>query len=215
MADAAAVQKADAPAPGQKKKGGLFPWMIVGSLMFGQGIGVFFLARALSPGPATAAAEEARAAPEGEHAPADGHEKPAHADSGNHGDSGSGHDSHGASTGSEGSPMSPNEQMEVKLAECKTVNKGTGKLVLFHMRVTALVSGADAERAKKLIEAKQGRIDDRVNTVIRSAEPQQLNEPGLQTLKRRFKFEFDRIFEDDKLVKEVLIPHIVQSGSGL
>ena len=113
----------------------------------------------------------------------------------------------GAATGGEFS--------EVELADCRPSNKMSGKFVTFHIRVSGLVGAVDAERVKQMAEAKQARILDRVNYVIRSAELQHLNEPGLETVKRRLKQEFDRVFGDEELIKEVLIPEMLQSGSGL
>jgi hypothetical protein len=107
------------------------------------------------------------------------------------------------------------ELAEVELAECRPSNKMSGKFITFHIRVTGLVAAADAERAEKLAEGKQARILDRVNFVVRSADPKHLNEPALETVKRRLKQEFDQIFEDDELIKGVLIPQMLQSGSGV
>ncbi len=104
---------------------------------------------------------------------------------------------------------------EVELTDCRPSNRVTGKLITFRLRVSALVSLEDQERATALVEANKARITDRINFVIRSAEPQHLNEPGLETVKRRFKHELDQIFGDERLVKEILIPQMLQSGPGL
>ena len=104
---------------------------------------------------------------------------------------------------------------EVALVECRPSNRMAGKLVTFHIKVSGLVTSEDHERAKELVEAKKARLEDGVNIVIRSAEPKHLNEPGLETIKRRLKYEIGRIFGDDELIKEVLLPQILQSGGGL
>lgn len=215
-----------APTPAAAVSAGrkLF-WMVVATVMAVEGVGVFFLAKALSGAPASAVAAEgssAHGAASDGHGPADAHEtsNPAPATGGHDAGHGSakkddhGAASHGATSGAVMEAMA-DAYAEVKLAECKTFNKETGKLVLFHIRVSVLVKAMDAERTRKTVEARQARIDDRVNTIIRSAEPRHLNEPGLETLKRRLKFELDRIFGDPRLVHEVLIPYLVQSGSGL
>ncbi len=177
------------PAPKKSKL-----WLIVAAIMAVEGIGVFFLAKMFLPGPATvAAAEEGPDA--AAHAP-DGHEAPKH---------GGAH--------SEADPKS--SEAEIPLTECKAFNKESGKLIFFHLRVSVLVAASQLERAKQLVQSKQARIDDRVNTVIRSGEPRQFNEPGLETIKRRIKHECDRIFEDETLIREVLVPYMVQSGSGV
>jgi flagellar basal body-associated protein FliL len=86
---------------------------------------------------------------------------------------------------------------------------------MFQIRVLALVRSADRERMEKLAEDKKARLEDSVNTVIRSAELNELNEPGLETLKRRLKHELGRVFGDDQLITEVLIPQLLQSGPGV
>jgi len=104
---------------------------------------------------------------------------------------------------------------EVELAECRPVNAVTGKLITFKLRVSALVSRTDAEKAGALVESNKARINDRVNYIFRSAEMHHLSEPGLETVKRRIKHEVDAILADEHLVKEVLIPEMLQSGPGL
>jgi len=162
-------------------------WMLIAAMMALEGVGVFFAARMLSSHPEPAMAEEAAADTHGEH---------------------------GEKEKAAGGPET-NGTAELALSDAKTFNKETGKLVLLHMRVSALIAAPDQEKGKTLVAAKQARIDDRINTVIRSCEPKHLNEPGLETIKRRLKFECDRIFEDETLIREILIPYLVQSGSGL
>ncbi len=112
-----------------------------------------------------------------------------------------------AGAGAEKASPEDTEPVEIPLADCRPTNSQRGKLVTLHVRVTALVSASDLKRAKEMVEARQARIEDRVNRVIRSAEPKHLDEPGLETIRRRLKYEFDGIFGDEQLIKEVLIPH--------
>ena len=104
---------------------------------------------------------------------------------------------------------------EVEVAECRPSNKTSGRLYSFQLRVLVLVPQTEVERVSALIEERGGRLRDRINFVVRSAELQHLNEPGLETLKRGLKREFDRIFEDDSLVQEVLVPELLQSAGGV
>ncbi|MCO6437982.1 MAG: flagellar basal body-associated FliL family protein [Phycisphaerae bacterium] len=104
---------------------------------------------------------------------------------------------------------------EIEIAECRTSNGASGKLVYFQVKVVALVDPLRLEDAKKLIEANKGRIQDRINFVFRSADLAHLAEPNLDTIKRRIKFELDRILDDPKLVQQVLLPDFTPSGNGL
>ncbi len=119
--------------------------------------------------------------------------------------------------GAGGSLVAPGEDAfaEVEMADCRPSNKSSGRLITFKIRVLALVASADRERAEKLARSKRARLEDGVNTIIRSAEPKHLNEPELATIKRRLKHKFDEILDDEQLVKEVLIPEILPSGSGV
>ena len=104
---------------------------------------------------------------------------------------------------------------EVEVAECRPSNKMSGQLISFRLRVLVLVRQTELERVSALIEKREGRLRDRINFVVRNAELRHLNEPGLETLKRGLKREFDRVFYDDSLVIEVLVPEILQSGGGV
>jgi flagellar basal body-associated protein FliL len=66
-----------------------------------------------------------------------------------------------------------------------------------------------------MLQERKASIEDRITTVIRSADPAHLAEPGLETLKRQFKFELDKITEDETLIRQVLIPKLLQTRSAL
>lgn len=100
---------------------------------------------------------------------------------------------------------------EVDIADCRPSNKASGRLQTYRLRVSALVRSEDAEKVNGLVESNRARIEDRVNFVIRSAEPHHLEEPGLETVKRRVKRELDQILGDEQLILEILIPELLQS----
>jgi len=104
----------------------------------------------------------------------------------------------------------PDELAEVELAECRPGNSTSGKFVSFQIRVSGLVAAADADLARQLVKARQARINDRVNYVIRSAELPHLSEPGLDTIKRRLKHELSAALETEGLIKEILIPEFLR-----
>jgi len=210
MADA----KAEAPeTPVDPEKRGKKTILVVGFLMLVEGVGIFAAAKfLLSAEPTSASAVETEGEgategvppPEEEHAPADSH-------------AAASADSQGAkSAGTSGKPGGGVSGLaEIELPECRPTNRMSGKLVLFRLRVSILVSAAAAEKAKALVESNKARISDRLNFVIRSADPQHLNEPGLESVKRRIKHELDRVACDEALIQEVLIPELLQSGTGL
>ena len=99
--------------------------------------------------------------------------------------------------------------------ESRPSNKVSGKLITFRIVVSGLVAADDEEDVKVLVESSRYRLLDRLNFVIRSAELRHLNEPDPVTIKRRLKKEFDVIFGDETLLKEVLITEWQQSGLGI
>lgn len=104
---------------------------------------------------------------------------------------------------------------EVEIAECRPSNLTSGKLISIDIRVTALVIAEDLEEIEKMVRAKRARLEDGVNSVIRSAELKDINEPSLATIKRQLKFRFDRILDNPELIKQILIPRLNQSGRGV
>lgn len=239
MAKEKPAEGAAAPADAPKKSGKLKLILLVGGLMAVEGVGVFYVANMLSAPPASAeAAEDGDEHPpaDGEHAaaaqgaPADSHGSEA-ADA--HGAAkpdahgaakpdGHGSSEHGAKTDEHGKPadaaskpgaaMVPVDSMsELEIADCRLHNNRTGKMILVRIRVSALVAAADAERVKALVEAKKSRIQDRVSSIIRSAEPKFMNEPGLETIKRSLRFELGQILGDADLIKEILVPELLQT----
>ncbi len=169
----------DAAPAAHSGKGRMVPVLIVMLLMGAEGVGVFFLVKALDP-----PLEPVQAG--------------------------------GPGSAGDGTEVAANDDLvEIELAECRPGNMLAGKLISFHIRVSVLVADEDLERVQQLARIKRARLEDGVNTVIRSADPRHFNEPGLETIKRRLKHEFDRIFGDDELVKQVLVPHLLQSNSGV
>ena len=66
-----------------------------------------------------------------------------------------------------------------------------------------------------MARARRARLEDAVNVVIRSADPNHLDEPELGTIKRRLKYEIDRIFGDETVIQEIVIPLLLQSRPGV
>lgn len=186
-----ATPTADAKPKSKKKS-----LIIIGLLMALEGVGVYFGTKMLGgsgPAPADAAVE----GEEGHAAPAEG-----------------GHDDGHGGDGAKNAPFA-SEFGEVLMAECRPTNRVSGKLVTFRMRVSILVKASNLEKAKGLVESNKARIEDRINFVIRSADPVFLYEPTLGTIKRRLKSEFDRLLCDDHLIEEILIPEMLASAPGL
>ncbi|HNQ22319.1 MAG TPA: hypothetical protein PKK06_04425 [Phycisphaerae bacterium] len=106
-------------------------------------------------------------------------------------------------------------EAEVTVVEARPTNRTTGRLITFQLRVSVLVAREHQDKVKKLVEERKDRLLDRVNVTVRRAELKHLNEPGLDTIKRQLKYEFEQILGEPGLVRDVLIPEILQSGPGV
>ncbi|MGB0714398.1 MAG: hypothetical protein ACPGXK_00875 [Phycisphaerae bacterium] len=104
------------------------------------------------------------------------------------------------------------ELAEIELAQCRPTHRKSGKQIVLVVKVIAVVLEENAEEAQSLAEKRQSRILDRVQFVVRSAEIQHMEEPGLQTIKRRLKNEMDKIFGDPEMLREILLPEFQASG---
>lgn len=172
-----ADEQAAAPAEAKTKpKNKLVPIIVIGMLMAGEGIGVYFLANFLSPPPAGAM---------------------------------------GADDGNGGEGISGEGTAELDLVECRATNSISGRRMDIFIRVAVLVNEDDLERATDLRDSHKSRIEHSVNVTIRGADPKHFEEPELQTLRRRIKAELAEIFDDEQLVKQVLIPNVMAQGGGV
>ena len=97
-------------------------------------------------------------------------------------------------------------EREVLLARLRPSNMRTGKLFLWDMEVYGVVEQSRIEKVKNLLENREATIHDRLAKLVRSADPRQLEEPGLETLRRQIKHEMEQIVGQEGFFKEVLIP---------
>ncbi len=108
----------------------------------------------------------------------------------------------------EGTPAGELEG-EVPIAEINAPNTKSGRVFVYEIHLAGRVNETDRERVELLIEDHRLTIDDRLNNIIRAAEPQVLKEDGLETLKRQMRLEVNRILGDENLIREVLMPKMM------
>jgi flagellar basal body-associated protein FliL len=175
------TQSADKPVVGAKKKQTLMMLGILLFVMAVEGGGIYFAVKFFGGGPQTAAAE-GLAAPVA---------------SGGHG---GGHGSEGEAA------TSVTTDAELQVAKLKAPNMKSGRLFLYDIEVYAKTKKEKADTLKKMLEGYKATIEDRLSRVVRSAEPQDLQEDGLETIRRQVKHELGQIVGDEKMVEEILIP---------
>lgn len=102
-------------------------------------------------------------------------------------------------------------QSELHVTDLVSFNSTDGRVFVYQLSVYADVEGKHSQKIKDLIESRKNTIDDRFSKVIRAADPKYLDEPGLETMQRLFKFELDQILGDDTLIKAILFPEFSKS----
>jgi flagellar basal body-associated protein FliL len=178
-----------------KAKKSLLPYVIVLVLMLAEGAGIFFVMRSMGSKPTAAAAAGA----------------PEHGESGGEKKEGEGGKKE---AGTEGGKGEATLDAEVPICQIDGFNRTSGRQMMVRIEVVGIVAKEKEENLKKLVELRKATIGDRITTIIRAAEPRFLSEPGLETMRRQIKFELDKVFGDDKLINEILIPKLLQSAMG-
>lgn len=95
---------------------------------------------------------------------------------------------------------------ELQVTKLKAPNMKSGRLFLYDIEIYAKTKKEKSETLQKLLESYKATIDDRLSRVVRSAEPQDLQEDGLETIRRQVKHELGQIVGDEKMVEAILIP---------
>ncbi len=111
-------------------------------------------------------------------------------------------------------PLNLGGQTEVELCEVDAFNRKEGKLHVYSMKLSAMVAAEDAESVAAFVEARAASISDRVQLVIRSADPQHLNDPSLEMVKRQIKQELNNLIGKE-LIEELLVSKLLQSRTNL
>jgi flagellar basal body-associated protein FliL len=176
------AKSAEKPAAGGKKKQTLLMLGILLGVMALEGGGIYFGVKFLGGGPKTVAAEGL--------APAAGSEG-----------------GHGGGRGGEGDKGGVvTQDAELQVVKFRAPNMKSGRLFLYDIEVYVKTKREKADVLKKLIDGYKATIEDRLGRVVRSAEPQDLQEDGLETIRRQVRHELTQIVGDEKMIDEILIP---------
>lgn len=100
--------------------------------------------------------------------------------------------------------------VEVLVGEFKAPWSKSGRTFLFEVSVAVRVSDKAKETVSKKLADNQSLISDRIVRIIRSAELHQLEEDGLETIRRQIKYALDSIVGDETAIVEVLIPRYIK-----
>jgi flagellar basal body-associated protein FliL len=94
---------------------------------------------------------------------------------------------------------------EVKLIDAKLPNSLSGRMYLYDLQVVAKVGEKNKEKVTELFTEREAEIRDKIRTIVASASPASLAEPGLETIRRQISYQLEQDIGKD-LLKEVLIP---------
>jgi flagellar basal body-associated protein FliL len=102
---------------------------------------------------------------------------------------------------------------EVTIAKMKVPNRVTGKSYIYDIEVAATLNAPPdqpvevfkAEFEEKL-KQNENAVRDRLNALIRGADPKYLDEPGLVMIRRQIKVELGKALGDEKVLDKVLLP---------
>jgi len=108
----------------------------------------------------------------------------------------------GTDAGAAGVP----QDVELSVVKFKAPNMKSGRLFLYDIEVYAKTKKDRSETLKKLLDNYKATLEDRLGRVVRAAEPQDLQEDGLETIRRQVRHEVGQVVGDEKLIDEILIP---------
>jgi flagellar basal body-associated protein FliL len=106
------------------------------------------------------------------------------------------------------------ESAELEVAKLRVQNSNGSRTLLCSVTVVVRVHQSDVEKIKEFLENRKNTINDALSRIIRSADEKHLNEPGLETLKRQFRFELSSLINNDTIIEQVLIPECMPLPTG-
>ena len=115
--------------------------------------------------------------------------------------------------GEEADPDASPVEVEL-LRKFRVPNSKKGRTFIYDFDVSVTVLTSRLEDMEKLVKERSGEIADLLAQIVRAADPKDLDEADLRTLKLKFKTAIGEIAQDEELVKKVLIPRWtpVQAG---
>jgi flagellar basal body-associated protein FliL len=106
------------------------------------------------------------------------------------------------------------ESAELEVAKLRVQNNNGARGLVVNVTIVVRVHQADAAKVKEFLENRKSTINDALGRILRSVDEKHLNEPGLETLKRQFRFELSSLINDDAVIEQVLIPECMPLPTG-
>lgn len=106
------------------------------------------------------------------------------------------------------------ESKELELAHVRVQNDQGNRTILYSVTVTVRIHHDNEKMVNDFMKNRCATINDVISRIIRSANPEHLAEPGLETLKRKIGFEVGSLLGDDQIIEQVLIPEFTPLPTG-
>lgn len=107
------------------------------------------------------------------------------------------------------------ESKEIEIAKVRVQNTNGARPMLYSVTINVQVPSAkESLITEDFLKNRKAAVTDAISRIIRSADGKHLSEPGLETLKRKVKFELGSLLCDDKVIEEVLIPEFTPMPMG-
>ena len=94
---------------------------------------------------------------------------------------------------------------EVQIAEFKALNEKSGVTFMVDISVSARVPADRADEIRTLLNDSHATVVDLLTQAVRSVNANPLKEEDLATIRRKMKFELDKVLEDETMILELLI----------
>lgn len=106
------------------------------------------------------------------------------------------------------------ESGELEVAKLRVQNSNGSRTLLVNVTVVIRVHQSEMEKLKEFLHNRKSTVEDALSRIVRSADEKHLNEPGLETLKRQFRFELSSLLNDDSVIEQVLVPECMPLPTG-
>lgn len=103
---------------------------------------------------------------------------------------------------------------ELELARVRVQNTNGERTILYSVTANVVVPSEEEEKVQTFVDNHRAAINDMLSRIIRAAEEKQLNEYGLETLKRLIRFELNKMMGDDMKIDRVLISEFTPLPTG-
>lgn len=98
------------------------------------------------------------------------------------------------------------QESEVEVTDLMAFNNKGGPIYIYQIGVYAQVPTSSKKVFEAFVANRRQTVEDRLSRIVRAADPKFFDEPGLETLRRQFKYELNKIIGDESIVQEILFP---------